>query len=236
MISVCMATYNGAPYIRKQLDSILSQLGPDDEIIISDDGSVDGTISIIKSIQDKRIKFYVNKGERGVINNFENALSKASGDYIFLSDQDDVWKSNKIETVVPLLSDNILVVHNAVIIDKDDVSFGRNFFSLRGSKSGYFNNLYRNSYLGCCMCFRRELLKKILPFPKRIEMHDRWIGLMAELYGKVFFSKEELIGYRVHGNNVSNSTGKSVNPFSTMLSIRLWMFFYTITRYIKNIF
>lgn len=233
MISVCMATYNGENFIQEQINSILKQLSDDDELIISDDGSVDNTISIIQSFADKRIKLFHNQGFHGVIPNFENALVHSQGDYIFLSDQDDVWMPNKVEVCTKLLKENILVVHNAEIIDGDGNNKGVDFFTLRESKSGYINNLWKNCYLGCCMCFQSQLLKYILPFPEKIEMHDRWIGLMAELHGSVKFIKHCLINYRVHHNNVSNSTGKSVNSIGTKLSIRYWLLFYTLTRQIK---
>ena len=102
MISVCMASYNGEKYIKEQIDSILKQLSDEDELVISDDGSTDNTLSVIQSIHDKRIKLIHNQGEHGYSRNFENALKNSKGDYIFLSDQDDVWKDNKVETILPL--------------------------------------------------------------------------------------------------------------------------------------
>lgn len=233
MISVCLATYNGERFIKEQIASILEQLDKDDELIISDDGSTDYTLSIIQSFEDERIKIFHNKGKHGVISNFENALSKAKGDCIFLSDQDDVWMPKKIEICIKRLQQNILVVHNANIINGEGINNGIDFFSLRKSKEGYWNNIWRNSYLGCCMCFRSELIQHILPFPPKIEMHDRWVGLIAQMYGKVYYEQDCLIGYRVHGNNVSNSTGKSVNSFGTKLAIRFWLLFYTTCRYLK---
>lgn len=95
MISVCMACYNGQKYIRQQIDSILSQLKENDELIISDDGSKDLTCEIVLSYHDPRIKLLHNTKEHGFIGNFENALRCAKGDIIFLSDQDDVWKKIK---------------------------------------------------------------------------------------------------------------------------------------------
>lgn len=233
MISVCLATYNGEKYLREQLDSILCQLSESDEIIISDDGSSDSTLEIIQQYNDYRIQFYNHDAPHGVIHNFENALRHASGDYIFLSDQDDVWESNKVELCIKLLQDNICVVHNAKIIDGNGIVKHKSFFSLRKSKSGYWNNIWRNSYLGCCMCFKRELLDHLLPIPKNVEMHDRWVGLIAQMYGNVSFEEKCLIGYRVHGNNVSNSTGKSKNSIWQMFVIRFWLLFYTIRRYLK---
>ena len=96
MISVCIATYNGEKYIKEQLDSIIPQLGHEDEIVISDDGSSDSTLDIINSINDERIRITVNQGKHGVNSNFNNALLHAKGDFIFLADQDDIWLSGKV--------------------------------------------------------------------------------------------------------------------------------------------
>lgn len=228
MVSVCIATYNGEKYIKEQIESILCQLTPDDEIIISDDGSKDNTVRIVDSFHDHRIKVFINNGKHGVIFNFENALKQAAGDYIFLCDQDDVWENDKVQTCTAYLKNKDLILHDASLIDKHGKKYCNSYFSLRNSKIGYFNNLYRNSYLGCCMAFRKELLKYIFPFPKHIEMHDRWIGLQAEIYGETALVHKSLSKYRIHGNNVSNSTEKSHNSIYKMLSIRFWMLYYTL--------
>ena len=94
-ISVCIATYNGGAFIKDQIYSILLQLSQNDEIIISDDGSRDSTLNILFSFNDSRIKIYKNGGKHGVVSNFENAIKHATGDYIFLCDQDDVWMPGK---------------------------------------------------------------------------------------------------------------------------------------------
>ena len=119
MISVCMASYNGEKYIKQQIDSILKQLSDEDELVISDDGSTDNTLSVIQSIHDKRIKLIHNQGEHGYSRNFENALKNSKGDYIFLSDQDDVWKDNKVETILPLLKKYAFVVHDTEMTDEN---------------------------------------------------------------------------------------------------------------------
>ena len=229
-ISVCIATYNGEKYIKEQLTSILSQLNQEDEIIISDDGSKDNTIRIIKSFNDKRIKIVQNTGKHGVVPNFENALKYASGDYIFFSDQDDIWASNKVKRCIEVLQNHDLVIHNSLIMDgKGNVS-DIDFFSLRKSRKGYWRNLYKNSYVGSCMAFKKELLPFILPFPKHILWHDMWIGLMAEKKGHTTFIPDKLIFYRRHGNNASATAEKSSYSFPFQLKYRLQMLFYTLFR------
>lgn len=207
MISVCMATYNGEQYINQQLKSILKQIGNTDELIISDDGSTDKTIEIIKSYMNmySNIKL-INGPHKGPINNFENALKMAIGDIIFLSDQDDVWVDGKVERVIEEFqnSETILVLHDAYIIDGKGNLISSSFFRHRNSKPGLFYNILKNSYLGCCMAFRKELLIKCIPFPSNIEMHDWWIGLMGENLGNVSFIDNRLLKYRRHENNVSS--------------------------------
>ena len=129
MISVCIATYNGEKFIKEQLDSILCQLSNDDEVIISDDGSTDKTIEIIESYNDDRIKiFHHEKNEKlskikegrnfyYATQNFSNALEKVSGDYVFLSDQDDIWLQNKVSRSLELLKKNDVIVHNYQVVD-----------------------------------------------------------------------------------------------------------------------
>jgi glycosyltransferase involved in cell wall biosynthesis len=204
-----MATYNGEKYIREQLDSILCQLSESDEVIISDDGSTDSTTEIIKRYNDLRIKLYSNTNRKGVVGNFENALSKVQGDFIFLSDQDDVWMPNKAEVMLKALKNADLCVCDCELIDSDRKILHTSFFKLNHSKRGFLKNLIKNSFLGCCMAFKREVLRYILPFPSNIAMHDIWIGLCVELWGKILFIKDKLVKYRRHGHNTSTTGEKS---------------------------
>lgn len=119
MISVCIATYNGERFIREQISSIINQLGNEDEIIISDNGSTDSTIDIIKEIDDKRIKLIKGPKKKSPTSNFENALMHAKGEYIFLSDQDDVWKDNKISICMQYLKHYDCVISDAEMVDEN---------------------------------------------------------------------------------------------------------------------
>ncbi|GAB3793517.1 glycosyltransferase family 2 protein [Spirosoma humi] len=225
-ISVCLASYNGERYIKQQLNSILLQLNSEDEVIVSDDGSSDNTIKVICSLQDQRIKIYNNSGPRGPLSNFESALERATGDYIFLADQDDIWLPDKILIYRPLLDKYDLVLSDCHVVDKEGVMLKKSFFDYRGSRPGFWYNIYKNSYMGCCMAFRREIFSYILPFPKNIYMHDWWIGLLVEVRGSVFFCHHPTINYVRHGSNAS-PTGeagysyqkKLVNRFIMLLNI-----------------
>lgn len=235
-ISICMATYNGEKYIKEQLESILPQLSKNDEVIVSDDGSSDRTVEIIKSFNDSRIKIFENQKFKSPTFNFENALKHASGEIIVLSDQDDIWKENKIETIKKYMHDYDLVISDAEIIDEHGNVLQESFYKLNGSKSGFIKNIVKNSYLGCAMAFNRKILEKSLPFPRDIPMHDWWIGLIGEMYGKTLFIEDKLICYRRHVNNASPTGEKSrysnmrkiLFRFSLIKSLFLRYFFYQI--------
>ena len=207
--SICIATYNGEKHIHKQIKSILEQLAANDEIIVSDDSSTDNTIQIIQSFNDPRIKIFKNTNANGPVGNFENALSKANGNIIFLADQDDKWRVNKLETHIKLHHNYDLVISDAIVTDEFDTVIFDSFFEERKSKPGLLNNLIRNSYIGCCMSFNKKILKYALPFPPYIHMHDWWIGLIAEAKGKTIFCDEKLMYYVRHQNNASPTLGKS---------------------------
>lgn len=210
MISVCMATYNGERYLKQQLESILCQLSADDEVIISDDGSKDQTFSIIESFHDPRIHVYQNEGVHGFVGNFNNAFQHVKGDYIFLSDQDDVWMPNKVKTVMKYLTNSKdLITHNAQIIDGEGNDLGRDYFSRLHNKTGFWANLWKTRFLGCCMCFNRKVLDKCMPMPLGVTGHDYWIGMMALRHFNVKFIEDKLICYRRHGGNVSPSGEES---------------------------
>jgi glycosyltransferase involved in cell wall biosynthesis len=205
-LSVCMATYNGERFISQQLQTILSQLLPDDEIIISDDSSTDKTLEIIKDINDSRIRLFRGQTFRSPTYNFEHALKQANGEIIFLSDQDDEWIDGWVETALSALRDVSLVVCDADVIDAEGrVRPPSEAKIYRGGtrRSGVLQNLYRNGYIGCCCAFRREVLGVALPFPAKLPWHDWWIGMVADVFFSTRFLSEKKIRYRRHGLNVS---------------------------------
>jgi glycosyltransferase involved in cell wall biosynthesis len=241
MISVCIATYNGAKYIKELLDSILCQLSEQDEVLISDDDSTDDTLNIIREINDKRITIFNHKEESisskyifaKITKNFENALSHAKGNYIFLVDQDDVWLEDKVEKVINRFNDDtLLILHDCYVVDKDKNIINNSYFNLNASRPGFYNNIINSSYLGCCMAFRKEILDVVLPFPSRPVPHDIWIGLLAEWKKRVLFLDQKLILYRRHDANLSTSSEKSTFSLKKKLSYRLIL----INALIKRIF
>ncbi len=220
VISICMATYNGEKYIARQVESILKQLSADDELVVSDDGSDDKIISILESFNDDRIKIFSNSGKKGPVGNFENALSKATGDIIFLADQDDIWLENKIAVHLSLHESFDLVISDAHVVNEFGEIIYESFFDERGSKAGLLSNLIKNSYIGCCMSFNRRILNYALPFPGYIHMHDWWIGLIGELKGRTVFFNKQLINYVRHQNNASPTLSTSGSGYSGLRRLK----------------
>ena len=209
-----MPSYNGEKYIKDQLVSILDQLGPDDEVIISDDQSSDSTVEIIKGINDARIKLFINGDNLHYIKNVENTLKHASGDYIFLADQDDIWVPNKVEITLNALKQYDLVMSDCYVTDSNLSILYESYYKLRKSQKNKFLALALGSpYLGCCMAFRRSVLTKSLPFPDYISSHDTWLGNVGAFLFKAKFLEDKLIYYRRHGGNASILAGTSKNPY-----------------------
>lgn len=215
-ISVAMATYNGAKYVKEQIESILPQLDENDELIISDNGSEDGTVEIIKSYDDPRVKYYLCE-EKGVIPNFNNAISKTTGDLVFLCDQDDVWESNKValmKTKVPL-DKPAIGISGATIIDEKGNPKDDNPFKY---KKGYLTNLIKNTYVGAFMVLNREFLDIVPSCPQNFPMHDIYYSLICEkMHFDIVYVNEKLVRYRRHSDTV---TGHTRNSLLKKLTIR----------------
>ena len=144
-ISVAMVTYNGELFLEEQLDSILNQLKEKDEVVISDDGSKDNTIEIIKNYQEKYSCIRLVQGpQKGIKKNVENALKNCKGEYIFLADQDDIWMPHKVDTVLERFceSGTDLVIHDATVF-KEDITqpVMQSFFEFREAKAGILKNI-----------------------------------------------------------------------------------------------
>lgn len=232
-ISVCLACYNGERYISEQVSSILSQLGPQDELIISDDGSTDNTLSEVESIADSRIRIYENTGTHGVNGNFENALRHAEGEYIFLSDQDDVWLDGKVDGCLEALSRSCCVVHDAYITD-GNLRTECTFFQTFNCHAGFVHNWIRNGYLGCAMAFRKDVLKEVLPIPRDLPVwHDIWIGSICALKYNVEFIPIKGILFRRHSDTTS-ITSKSSFTLTKKISYRIGVLWHLFKRIVLH--
>lgn len=223
-ISTCLAAYNGSKYIELQISSILNQLREQDELIIVEDCSTDDTLKILENIQDSRIRLLKNEVNLGVIKSFEKALSNATKDIIFLSDQDDIWLPRKVEKFLDVFEkypDVTLVISDAQIIDSNGQLTAESFFKLRGKfTANPFSNFVKSKHHGCTLAFRKEMLAFFLPFPADTPMHDIWIGIVNSIYGKAFYINEPLMQHRRHGKN----TGRGIFNNAGIFQIIQWRF------------
>ncbi len=213
-ISVCMASYNGGHYIDLQLASILPQLGPGDEVVIVDDCSKDDTRERIRAFADPRIRLIEHTRNRGVVQTFEDALRNATGDILFLSDDDDLWAPDKVKRFMAAFAqgEQVQVVMSAVaLIDPE----GKPFRDPRWDRDGQFTrgflrNVLKNQYQGSAMAFRSTLMRHLLPFnANRTYLHDVWIGTVNDrLRGGLVYLPEPLLLYRRHPGNFSRKLSR----------------------------
>ncbi len=235
MVSVCMATYNGEQYIKQQIESILSQLKEEDELVISDDGSTDKTINIIDSFHDNRIvvlsheKKTIKYGFDYTTHNFENAIVHSSGDVIFLADQDDVWLPNKYKKMTEALQNCDIAISDCKIVDSSLSVIEESKFDKYPPSSRILPSIIGNTNIGCCFAFRRQVLNKVLPFPDYGVAQDWWISALGNLYFKLEYIREPLMLYRRHNSTVSATAGHSCYSIKDKIAIRL-LFIYNIMK------
>ena len=224
-ISVAMATYNGHSFIEKQIRSICNQTLRPNEIVFSDDQSTDDTVSIIKKLSteynDIEFKIINNNERLGFAKNFLNAIINTSGDLIFLSDQDDIWVDNKIETMVNAIigTDYELVFSNLRYIGPDDKIIDKKYifnssfiFNIKCKLFKKFQyrycDLYKNlNIAGMSFAFKKTIKDKIVslisdkPLYDSIVYHDVLISCLAINYGPILYINKELTLYRLHTEN-----------------------------------
>lgn len=215
MISVAMTTFNGEKYIEKQIESILNQSLSVDEIIICDDGSTDNTIELVKKYN---VQIIQNKTNLGYKLNFKKVMEKCKGDYIFLCDQDDIWKKDKVKEMMSIMeknSDIHVLASSFEYIDENDTLI------ISKNKKGYSNNnlynkevkqddvvqvktdefIYGNYFQGCALAIDKETKDFFVHhFDERIP-HDWIISLYGSLDGGMYFLNKPLFEYRIHSQN-----------------------------------
>lgn len=217
MISIAMATYNGEKYLREQLDSILAQTVQDFELIVCDDCSTDSTMLILNEYanRDSRIKVFENEQNLGFKMNFERVISLCKGDYIALSDQDDIWLPEHLEVLLSNIGENILICANSRLIDKDGNLLHQNmkpahFFVSAYADKQFLQLLHTNFVQGCTAMFKSSLIKKVLPIPNEPSYHDYWIALVAVLHGTIRYIPDVIVLYRQHEGTVTSDSRKSL--------------------------
>ena len=222
MISVAMATFNGETYIQEQLDSIYNQTRKVDEIIIVDDCSNDLTVQVVEqyilSHKDIDIKLYKNEENLGYKKNFKKAISLCHGDYVFLSDQDDIWKSNKVEDMISIMEKNpnisVLASSFELIDQKGDVftvpldsRMSNNNLLMKKVQTNdvvpisFYELSIRNSFQGCALCLTKKLCARFLECFTEEFVHDWLIVLLASETNSMYFYNAPLFQYRIHDKN-----------------------------------
>lgn len=211
-VDILLATYNGANYIKDQLNSILYQTYKNWNLIIRDDGSTDGTIEIIQNYAnlDSRIIIYTDeKGNLGVFQNFMNLISQSKSSYIMLADQDDIWMSNKVEKSLSFIrkvedkDTPTLVFSNSILCNEsmtEQFRFNYSFKEIPRLSNFLF---YNAGYQGANMIFNIKLKNRLQPIFGNQIVHDFHISLVALLLGKVYHIPEPLMIYRRHSSSTT---------------------------------
>lgn len=216
-VSVALCTFNGEIFLRQQLDSILVQSITVNEIIICDDLSSDGTISILNEYKNnfpQLIKLFFNTKTLGTIKNFEKAISLTNGDLIFLADQDDIWYYNKVEIMSDFFKKNQnckLLFSNGTLIDEKGNVLNSTLWEKWNFTNDMQNNwkinknafkdlvVNNNKITGATVCFNKSLKKYVIPIELPLGYwHDAWLGIHASAQNGLMFIEESLINYRIH--------------------------------------
>lgn len=208
-ISIVMATYNGGEYLKQQLDSFIKQSLQPNELIVSDDNSIDDTVKILKRYK-KTAPFDVviieNDVNVGYARNFEKAILASTGNLIYLCDQDDIWYPNKIQDlkkITRIYPEKDLFIHDTDIADSNANKMG--FTKL--DQLLKLNLSYDMMAMGTCMVVRRNLIEVLTPFPERLKSHDNWINEIARLLKVRMLIEKSFQLYRIHSTNTSSFIG-----------------------------
>lgn len=226
LVSIALCTYNGEKYLVEQLESIINQTYNSIEIIIVDDGSSDGTLDILQSYAKKydNLKVYKNEFNLGYIKNFEKAINLCTGDYIALSDQDDIWELNKIEIMIESIGDHLLLYHDSTFISENGQTMNRKMSDIRKFYAGNDSRIFllENCVSGHAILFNKELCKFFTSFPENI-FHDWWLVYIASNNGKVGFINNCLVKYRQHfdaNTNILRENRGAIIKQNTLLQIK----------------
>ena len=229
-ISVAFIVYNGANYMRIQLDSILAQTHKVDEIIICDDGSCDTTKEILEEYKNKHPDLFFlhyNNKNLGPTKNIEKAIQACTGDIILLADQDDYWETNKVATIVKwfevnptmngVFTNGSLMNSNEILNNKynlwDVMSFPYKAVNNSQDLKLYINTI-ENSVTGATLAIRNNLpfLKKPFPVIKHL-VHDRWLAMNLAENNSLGILNENLIRYRIHSKQAIGGMTKNIEKY-----------------------
>ena len=205
LVSIVVATYNGERFLQEQLDSIVNQTYPNLEIVIVDDASKDGTVAILDQYAASFVNIRVYKAEQnqGFIKNFQKGMLLCQGDYIALSDQDDIWLPEKISKLMDVRGDHALIYCNSELIDAEGKRLGIKLTDLKNLLSFWtpLNYVVGNTASGHAMVVKKDVIMQSMPLPLMVT-HDYWIGFISTFSSPLRFVDEVLVLYRQHDGNV----------------------------------
>lgn len=213
-LTIILPTYNGMHYIGQQIDSILGQTFGDFELLISDDASSDKTCEILDDYarRDSRIKIRKQVRNLGFKRNFEFLLGEATGCYVALADQDDIWLPNHIELLMGSIGTSLIACGNSELVDSNGHSMGRTMkdeagidFVPEDMESQFHHLLYNNFVQGCTALISRKLVDLALPIPDHVRFHDYWLATVAAISSPIIYVDEAIVKYRQHSSNVIGS-------------------------------
>ncbi len=212
-VSVVMCTYNGEKYLKEQLDSILAQTYPIHEIIVRDDCSTDGTMRILESYADRysHIKVIRNESNMGCNPNFYAALKEAAGDYIAISDQDDIWFPSKIEKQLAKLSSDVkwnLCFSDIVSTTSYTETQLPDYEPLPYTAEAM---LFRDNVPGHTMLLKRSFVERLADWGNTSFYYDWWLAMNAALEDSIVKCNEPLVWHRLHEGSEIVTTGKKLS-------------------------
>jgi glycosyltransferase involved in cell wall biosynthesis len=222
MRSVALASYQGERFIGEQIDSILPQLAPEDEIVVSDDASTDATLSVVRERQsrDARIRILSNGTRLGYVANFQRAIEDCRGDHVYFSDQDDLWLPEKTKRMDEALASHACVASDATVVNESLETLYQSFFEWRGAEDfSYRSILMKPSIIGATLACQRSYLLELLPLPKGVP-HDFWLTLNACWDHYLGIIPMPLILYRRHASVASETGRRSKRPLRAVLAER----------------
>lgn len=215
LISIPLCTYNGARYLREQLDSLLMQTYERVEIIAVDDASTDTTVAILREYASKHacMRVEVNPVNVGFKQNFADALSLCAGEYIAPCDQDDIWLPEKLAQMHARLNDKLLAYCDSELIDANGAALQRSMSDKWHMRSVADPAAFamENNISGHAMLFKRELLQRALPIPAGF-FHDWWLAAVAASVAGIVYCPQRLVRYRQHASNVTKKTAAIRQP------------------------
>ena len=218
-VSFVLASYNGASYIADQINSILASLGPQDELIVSDDGSSDATIECVRKFTDPRIRLIVGSERLGYQGNFARAIVAARGKYIFFSDQDDICLPARVPASLAMLEHSACVCGDAIVVDATLQPLQESHFAARRARFSTMWLFFRPAVIGATLACRRDFLQAHVPFPKDVP-HDMWLAIQAARRGQLSIVREPFILYRRHDSAVSATGSVSTRAIGKRLRER----------------